>query len=123
MLNKVQLIGNLGRDVDMRYAPNSKAVATFSMAVEGGKDKTEWTNVEVWEKTAENCAKYIGKGSKVYVEGKLKTESWEKDGHKFSRTVVVASRVLFLDRGKDSTQSRQRDEFEEVPFDDRDLPF
>lgn len=104
MLNKVQLIGNLGRDVELRYAPSGKAVATFSMAVDGGKDKTEWANVEVWETTAENCSKYIGKGSKVYVEGRFKTESWEKDGQKHYKTVIVANRVIFLDKKESGGQ-------------------
>ena len=126
MLNKVQLIGNLGRDVELRSTPNGKAIANFSMAVEGGKDKTEWANIEAWETTAENCAKYIAKGSKVYVEGKFKTESWEKDGERRYKTVVVANRVLFLDKKESGSQpqSRQQDaEFTEVPFDENDLPF
>jgi len=126
VLNKVQLIGNLGRDVELRSTPNGKAIANFSMAVEGGKDKTEWANIEAWETTAENCAKYIAKGSKVYVEGKFKTESWEKEGQKHYRTVVVANRVLFLDKkeNSDRPQSRQQDDgFDEMPFEEGDLPF
>lgn len=129
MLNKVQLIGNLGRDPETRYTQSGKAVGQFSVAVDGGsRDKTEWVNVKVWEKNAENCQQYLKKGSRAYVEGRLETESWDgNDGQKKYKTVVVASRVIFLDRkdageGQGKPQGRQ-DGYEEVPFSDEDLPF
>ena len=131
MLNSVNLIGNLGRDVDIRYTQSGKAVGQFSIAVEGGKDKTEWVNIEAWEKTAENCQKYIKKGSKVYVSGRLKTDSWEKDGQKQYKTVVVANRVIFLDKKENSGSTQQErpsvaelvEEAFETPFTEDDLPF
>lgn len=117
MLNKVMLIGNLGRDPEMRYTQNGKAVATFSMAVTGGaKDTTEWVQITAWEKTAELCAEYLAKGRRVYVEGRLHTETWEKDGEKKYRTGVVASQVVFLDRAPQPVGAFDPDE-DELPFD------
>jgi len=129
VLNKVQLIGNLGRDPESRYTPTGKQICQFSVAVDGGsKDKTEWVNVEAWEKTAENCTKYIQKGSKVYIEGRLKTDSWlGNDGQKKYKTGVVAARVIFLDK-RDASSSQgqpqgQQDEFTDVPFTEDEMPF
>lgn len=105
-LNHVQLIGNLGRDPDMRYTKAGTPVATLSIATttvyknkDGKKvDDTEWHRVSVWDKQAENCEKYLKKGSKVYVSGRLKTTRYEDDNGvtKYS-TDVVARQVLFLD--------------------------
>jgi len=105
-LNKVQIIGNLGRDPEMRYTPAGKPVTTFRVAVsrarksEGERDeKTEWFNVVVWERLAEICSQYLGKGSAVYVEGRLETRSWEsEEGQKHFRTEIVANEVIILDR-------------------------
>lgn len=110
MLNRWQGIGNLGRDVELRYTQSGKAVGNFSMAVDGGgKDKTEWVNVVVWEKIAENCAKYIGKGSLVYVEGRLQTRKWEDQGGNTRYTTeVVAWSVKFLNRREDAGQHSQQ---------------
>ena len=111
-VNKVIIIGNLGQDPETKYLPSGASVTKFSVAVsERWKDKqtgeikerTEWVNVEVWGNAAEACQKYINKGSKVYVEGKLQTDSWDdKDtGAKRYRTKVRADNVQFLD-SKDS---------------------
>lgn len=106
-LNKVMIIGNLGRDPEMRYTPSGKPVTSFSVAVsrtftkpEGERTEvTDWFNVVAWGRLAEICSQYLTKGSMVYVEGRLETRSWEGDnGQKHFRTEVVASDVNILDR-------------------------
>lgn len=106
-LNKVQIIGNLGRDPEMRYTPNGKPVTSFTVAVsrswlkpEGERvEKTEWFNVVAWERLAEICNQYLTKGSAVYVEGRLETRSWEADnGQKHFRTEIIANEVIILDK-------------------------
>ena len=106
-LNKVQIIGNLGRDPEMRYTPNGKPVTSFTVAVsrswlkpEGERvEKTEWFNVVAWERLAEICNQYLVKGSAVYVEGRLETRSWEADnGQKHFRTEIIANEVIILDK-------------------------
>lgn len=105
-LNKVMLIGHLGNDPDCRQTTNGTAVANFSLATNSrwtGKDGTkhedvEWHRVVVWNKVAENVGEYLKKGSKVFVEGKLATRSYEdKEGVKRYVTEVTAFSVLFLD--------------------------
>ncbi len=107
-LNKVLIIGNLGTDPEMRFTPSGSPVTTFRVATnrtmtspEGEKkDETEWFSVVTWNKLAENCNQFLGKGRRVYVEGRLHTRSWEgQDGQKRYRTEVIANSVLFLDRG------------------------
>ena len=101
-LNKVQLIGNLGKDIELKQLQTTSvanlAVATSEKWTKDGqtKEHTEWHNVTVWGKTAENCAKYLKKGSKVYVDGKIKTEVYEKNGENRYATKIVAHSVLFL---------------------------
>lgn len=104
-LNKVMIIGNVGKDPDLRYTPDGKPTARFSVAVnrywtnaEGDrKEETEWFNVVAWEKLAELCSNYITKGQKVYVEGRLQTRTWETpDGQKHKTVDVVARDVVFL---------------------------
>lgn len=105
-LNKVMLIGNLGKDPEMRYTANGNAVTNFTMAVsrsygtqEGRREETEWFTVVAWNKLAEFLGQYAQKGRKVYVEGRLTTRSWDgPDGQKRYRTEVVADQVLLLDR-------------------------
>lgn len=104
-LNKVMIIGNLGRDPEMRYTPSGSAVTSFSVAVsrqwtgqDGAHKDTEWFNVVTWNKLAEQCSQILTKGQKVYVEGRLQTRSWDgQDGQKHYRTEVVAAAVEFLD--------------------------
>ncbi len=106
-LNRVQIIGNLGRDPEMRYTPNGKPVTAFTVAVsrswvkpEGERvEKTEWFNVVAWDRLAEICSQHLTKGSLVYVEGRLETRSWEaENGQKHFRTEIVANEMIILDR-------------------------
>lgn len=105
-LNKVQLIGRLGRDPDMRYTASGQPVANFSMATdetytnrEGQKvERTEWHRIVVWGKQAEFCGNYLTKGRLVYVEGKLETRKWQdKEGMERTTTEIRADRVVGLD--------------------------
>lgn len=105
-VNKVILIGNLGKKPELRYTPGGKAVAQFNIATNerrGGKDgqaaqeHTEWHRIVVWDRTAENCAQYLDKGRSVYVEGRLQTREWtDKEGQKRYTTEIVAYTVQFL---------------------------
>ena len=105
-LNRITIIGNVGKEVEMRFSPQGSPVSTFPVAVNnsytsGGerKESTEWFNVVCWNKLAETVNQYVTKGMQVYVEGRLQTRSWEgKDGEKKYRTEVVANTVLFLGR-------------------------
>lgn len=106
-LNKVMLIGNLGADPEMRYTANGNAVTTFNLAVNRNwtgpdgerKEETEWFTVVSWDKLAETVSQFLQKGRRAYVEGRMKTRSWEgQDGQKRYKTEVVANTVLFLDR-------------------------
>ncbi len=117
-LNKVQIIGNLGRDPEMRYTPNGKPVTSFTVAVsrswlkpEGERvEKTEWFNVVAWERLAEICNQYLGKGSAVYVEGRLETRSWEaENGQKHFRTEIIANEVIILDKRLRGTEEELGD--------------
>ena len=105
-LNRVQLIGRLGKDPESRSTPTGKKVAHFSLAVsqrwksgEGDKEYTEWVNVEAWERLGEVCQQYLHKGSLVFVEGRLKTDKYEdKGGETKYYTKVVALSMQMLDR-------------------------
>jgi single-strand DNA-binding protein len=102
-LNKAMIYGNLTRDPEMRALPSGMQVCTFSLATNrmytdrDGKrqESVDYHNITVFGKTAENCAKYLTKGASAYVEGSLRTNSWEKDGVKQYRTEIVADRVQF----------------------------
>jgi single-strand DNA-binding protein len=105
MVNKAIIIGNLGSDPELSYTPNGIASCKFSVATsESWKDRNgqkqeraEWHKIQVWKTSAENCNKYLKKGSKVYIEGKIQTDSWEdKEGSRKYFTVIVASTVQFL---------------------------
>jgi len=105
-LNKVLIIGNLGRDPELRYTPGGKPVTAFSIAVSrtwttsnGEKrEATEWFNVVAWGNLAEVCNQYLRKGSRVYIEGRLQTRSWDDpEGQRHSRTEVVANEMIILD--------------------------
>ena len=105
-VNKVILIGNLGKKPELRYTPGGQAVGQFSIATNerwGGKDgqpaqeRTEWHRIVVWGRTAENCGQYLDKGRSVYVEGRLQTREWtDKEGQKRYTTEIVAQTVQFL---------------------------
>lgn len=104
-INKVILIGNLGRDPELRYTQSGQAVANFSLATterfstrDGDKqERTEWHRIVAWGRTAELCAQYLSKGRSVYLEGRLQTNEWEdKEGQKRKTTEIVANTVQFL---------------------------
>ena len=104
-VNKVILIGNLGRDPELRYTQSGQAVANFTLATtetwnkrEGGREeRTEWHRIVAWGRTAELCAQYLSKGRTVYVEGRLQTREWEnREGQKQRTTEIVALNVQFL---------------------------
>lgn len=118
MLNRVMLIGRLGRDPELRYTQTGQPVATLNIATDetytdkdGNKvDKTEWHRVVVWGKSAENCNNFLGKGSLVYVEGSLQTRKWQdQSGQDRYTTDVRALRVLFLDRKGESRGAGSED--------------
>lgn len=103
-INKVFIMGNLGQDPELRYTQNQVPVVTLNVATteswskDGQKqEQTEWHRVIVWNRQAENCAKYLSKGRSVFVEGKLQTRSWDdKNGQKRYTTEISASNVQFL---------------------------
>ena len=104
-VNKVILVGNLGRDPELRYTPSGQAVANFTLATnerfsnrDGEKqERTEWHRIVAWGRTGELCAQYLAKGRSVYIEGRLQTREWEnKEGQKQRTTEVVANTVQFL---------------------------
>ncbi|MYF10246.1 MAG: single-stranded DNA-binding protein [Gammaproteobacteria bacterium] len=128
-INKVILIGNLGRDPETRYTQSGSPVANFSVATSESwndrqtnerQERTEWHNVVCFARLAEIAGEYLRKGSKVYIEGRLSTSSWEKDGQTHYRTEIVARDMQMLDSrgggqdgyragGQDSYQSGGRD--------------
>ncbi|HEY7828448.1 MAG TPA: single-stranded DNA-binding protein [Candidatus Limnocylindrales bacterium] len=106
-LNKAMIIGNLGRDPEMRYTPSGQAVTQFTVAVNRNykgqngewQEETEWFRVVVWGQQAERAAEYLRKGNKVYIEGRLQTRQWEdKEGQKRYTTELVANQVTNLER-------------------------
>ena len=106
-LNKVMIIGNVGSEPEMRFTPNGKPVTSFRVATnwvhttpEGERrEETEWFTVVAWNRLAEQCNQYLNKGRLVYVEGRLRTRTWEgQDGQKHYRTEIIANRVSFLDK-------------------------
>ncbi len=106
-VNKMTVIGNLGSESEMRFTPNGRPVTSFSVATnwryttaEGERrEETEWFTVVTWGKLAEQCNQFLTKGRLVYVEGRLRTHTWEsQDGQKHHRNEIVANRVSFLDR-------------------------
>ncbi len=104
-LNRVTIIGNCGKEPEMRFLPNGTPTSTFSVAVNNkftnksgeAQEETEWFNVVCWAKLAETVSQYLKKGQQVYVEGRQKTREWiDKDGQKHWRTELIAQRVLCL---------------------------
>jgi single-strand DNA-binding protein len=108
-VNKVILLGNLGRDPELRYTPSGQPVANFTVATNeswtkkdgsGREERTEWHRIVAWGRTAELCAQYLAKGRTVYIEGKLQTREWEnKEGQKQRTTEIVANTVQFIGGG------------------------
>ncbi len=124
-VNKVILIGNLGKDPEIRYTPSGTAVCNFSVATSrtwkdkdgDKKEDVEWHNVVAFDRLAEACAEYLVKGSKVYVEGRIKTEKWEKDGEERRATRIYTQTVQFLDARKEGqTHETGPQDTDDVPF-------
>jgi single-strand DNA-binding protein len=130
-LNLVQIIGNLGKEPEMRFAPSGKPTTSFPVAVNNKyqsngetKEETEWFNVVTWGKTAELCNQYLHKGSMIYAEGRLKTRSWDgNDGQKHWRTELIANRVLFLDKLGKPTENQQPAEEGSGDIEPDNIPF
>jgi len=126
-LNKIMLIGNLGSDPEMRYTPDGKAVTSFRMATNHryttsageSRDETEWFRVSVWGKQAESCNQFLSKGRRVYVEGRLRSRSWEgQDGQTRTSLEVSANLVIFLDKVAPVSLPEEGElEPEDLPFD------
>jgi len=129
-LNKVMIIGNLGRDPEMRYTPNGTPVTSFSVAVGRSwttpdgerKEATEWFNVVAWRELAEICNQHLRKGERVYIEGSLQTRNWEDQNHqRHFRTEIVADQMIILDgKRRDSRESSHGSDRDSADTGDRD---
>jgi single-strand DNA-binding protein len=116
-LNRVQLIGNLGKDPEVRYTPTGTKVCTFSMAVNRrwkgrdgtAKEATDWFNIEVWGKLGEVCQQYLHKGSLAFIEGRLQTDRYEHEGETRYFTKVIARTMQMLDRKPDEEPAIEED--------------
>jgi single-strand DNA-binding protein len=126
-LNKVMVIGNVGRDPEMRYIPSGKPVTSFSVATsrswtnsEGERrEETEWFNVVAWGNLAEICKQHLRRGQQVYIEGRLQTRSWEDhEGKKRFRTELVASEMILLGGRRSASEAIESTGVgeEEFPF-------
>ena len=127
-LNKVMIIGNLGRDPEMRYTPSGRPVTTFSVATsrtwntaDGEKRvETEWFNVVAWSNLAEICKQYLSKGQQVYIEGRLQTRHWDdSEGNKHTSVEIVANEMIILGDRRESSDASSGDldtEEDEFPF-------
>ncbi len=132
-LNKVLIIGNLGREPEMRFTPSGRPVTTFCVATsrnwttaEGERrSETEWFNIVAWGSLAEICNQYLKKGQQVYVEGRLQTRHWEDDqGNKRSATEVVAREMIMLSERREKTEGESSEPEETFPqSDEDDFPF
>lgn len=145
-VNKVILIGRLGKDPELKYTQGGTPVANFSLATdETWKDqsgekqqKTEWHNIVAWKKLAEICGEYLKKGQQVFIEGKLQTRKWEADGGTHYKTEIVATGMTMLGKKDDNggggssersssssskKPSQSREPGEDLGITDEDIPF
>ena len=131
-LNKIMVIGNLGTDPEMRYTPNGNAVTSFRLAVSRSyntrdgerRQETEWFRIVAWNQQAESCNQFLQKGKRVYVEGRLKSDTWEgRDGQTRFTNEIIADRVLFLDRQPVTQMSGEEPYSGDSGMDAEDLPF
>jgi single-strand DNA-binding protein len=115
-LNKVMIIGHLGRDPEMRYTPSGKPVTTFTVAVsrswnsgDGERHtETEWFNIVAWGNLAETCKQYLTKGQQVYIEGRLQTRRWDdKEGQKHTSVEIVANEMTFLSERREGGHNHE----------------
>jgi single-strand DNA-binding protein len=127
-LNKVLLIGRLGRNPEMRYTPSGRPVTTFSIATSRSwntsdgerRSETEWFNIVAWGSLAEICKQFLFKGQQVYIEGRLQTRRWEdSEGNKHSTTEVVTNEMIILGERRGETESAQEDQSDQ----DDEFPF
>ena len=130
-LNKVMIIGHLGRDPEMRYTPSGRPVTTFTVATnrtwnttDGERhNETEWFNIVAWGNLAEICKQYLAKGQQVYIEGRLQTRRWEdSDNSKRTSVEVVASEMMILGDRHESNQSTNDNQEPEL-LNDEEYPF
>ncbi len=136
-LNKVMIIGHLGRDPEMRYTPSGRPVTTFTVAVSRSwntadgerRTETEWFNIVAWGNLAEICKQYLYKGQQVYIDGRLQTRRWEdKEGQKHTSVEVVANEMMMLGDRRDSSSQTQEssegsDDVAEPQADEDEFPF
>ncbi|MEI6141070.1 MAG: single-stranded DNA-binding protein [Mariniphaga sp.] len=136
-LNKVMIIGHLGRDPEMRYTPSGRPVTTFTVAtsrswntVDGERhSETEWFNIVAWGNLAEICKQYLTKGQQVYIEGRLQTRRWEdKEGNKHSSVEVVANEMMMLSDRREAIAGTNHpsdgsDSSEIITTDEDEFPF
>ena len=119
-LNQCAFIGNLGKDPEAKAMPSGDPISTFSIACSWktkDKEGVEWVPVVAFGKLAEICNNYLRKGSKVYISGKFRTRSWEKDGSKHYRTEIIADNLEMLGgKSEPQQQPQQTNEFEDIPF-------
>lgn len=133
-VNKVMLVGRLGKDPEMRFTPSGRAVTNFTMATDEvwvdqnneRQERTEWHRIVTWGKLAENCAKLLSKGRLVFVEGRIQTRSWDdKDGNKRYTTEIIANNMQILspkeggeprDLGEPGMSAPEPEGFDDIPF-------
>lgn len=135
MINKVILIGRLGADPEIRYTPSGAEVATFRIATSEAwtnksgekEERTEWHRIVAWRGLAKVCGEYLSKGKLVYIEGRLRTRSWEdRDGNKRTTTEIEATDMKMLGAVGDASRKAKEPEAENVPpavKDEEDIPF
>jgi single-strand DNA-binding protein len=115
-LNKVMLIGNLGKDAEVRVTPGGQSVASFSIATTENwtdksgekKEQTEWHRIALWGKIADTLQPYLTKGKQVFIEGRLQTRQWEKEGQKHYTTEVKADKIVLLGGGGERSERSER---------------
>ena len=126
-LNKVMIIGHLGKDPEMRYTPSGSPVTTFNVATSRSwttsdgerRTETEWFTVVAWDRLAEICNQYLTKGRQVYIDGRLQSRSWEdKEGKRHTSVEVVANEMIMLGKRQSSD-----DQSDEVETDEDEFPF
>jgi single-strand DNA-binding protein len=130
-VNKVILVGHVGQDVELKYTPSGVAVATFSLATseswkdqDGSKqEKTTWHNIVVWRKLAEIAAEYVKKGARLYVEGKIDNQTYEKDGVKHYTSKIVIDQMIILSSNRQVDDVTGSEPPPEKKGKEDDLPF
>jgi single-strand DNA-binding protein len=143
-LNKVLLIGNLGKDPEVRYTPDGSPVATFSLATSDSwtdksgsrQEHTEWHTIVAWNKLADLCKRFLSKGRQVYIEGRIRSREWtDRDGNKKRTTEVIATQMVLLGSRPQAAEATQQpmdtasrapaepDQFSDPGITDSDIPF